>query len=141
MPWYADPREPSGYRWDPPPDQVEATDRRLNDLASGMAAAHDRVEAELAAMRDNARADPLPLYDELVDQYVRLRDVSMVELDAQSRAYRDMTDADIVTDAEIPALVSRRHDPAPDPTPRVGLVEDYERHGWDAGRTDPRPGT
>jgi hypothetical protein len=140
MPWYADPREPSGFRWDPPPDQVEATDRRLDDLASGMAAAHDRVEAELAAMRDNATADPLPLYDQLVEQYMHLRDVSMVELDAQSRAYRDMTDADIVTDDEIPGLASRRHEATPDPTPRIALVEDYERHGWDADRVDPRPG-
>lgn len=65
------------------------------------------------------------------------------EMDAQSRAYREMTPADAVTDQQIAAFTAWFHPPmdrAVHPSEVLLLPEDHERGRWDAGRIDPRPG-
>ena len=62
-------------------------------------------------------------------------------LDEQSRAYRGMTEAEVVPDDVLHLLAVRTHEPL-DPNRHPGhairLPGDYEQDHWDAGRTDPR---
>lgn len=61
-------------------------------------------------------------------------------LDEQSIAFRRMSAADAVPDAELAAMAERVHPPyVPGADVRPASVEEYEAAGWDAGRTDPRP--
>jgi hypothetical protein len=67
------------------------------------------------------------------------------QLDAQSRAYREMTRFDVMDDHQLAAIVAgaRRHEPLDPGVPvavQLHIPADFERLDWDAGRIDPRPG-
>jgi hypothetical protein len=60
------------------------------------------------------------------------------EMDAQSRAYREMGPDDIVADEDICHFAVRTHPPLRDMSTLKG-PDAYEAEGWDSGREDPRP--
>jgi len=92
---------------------------------------------------------PIPHDDEVTREYRRaLDELNLLftqltgrppYMDAQSRAYREMTPADAVPDEDIPRWASRCHDPL-DPTRPVAeqlrLPEQYEAERWDRLRID-----
>lgn len=63
-------------------------------------------------------------------------------MDAQSRAYREMTEVDVVEDQELAVHTARTHPPLDPDLPTAALLllpTDYEQQRWDRDRTDPRP--
>lgn len=63
--------------------------------------------------------------------------MDLPEMDAQSRAYRDMPPEMVVTDDMVRHFVVRHHEPLDD-VAALTSPDEYETVGWDAGREDPR---
>lgn len=80
--------------------------------------------------------DDPPIYRRIADEMLVDPDPPM---DAQSRAFREMTGDDVVLDRDLGRHADRVHPPIVSPM-QLLQREDWERRQWDAGRTDPRPG-